>query len=80
MKFEEGIKAESREKDVITYDEMSNIADRFAIYESNELIEAIRFLNDLGSLQYFEKVQLKDKIVINPQVFSLTKKKLFFLV
>ncbi len=38
------------------------------IHDEKEIIESIRFLNDLGAVQYFENHFLKQRIVINPQV------------
>lgn len=52
---------------LISYDEVVDIAESSSLFDSNEILQAIRFLNDLGSLQYFEITGLKDKVVINPQ-------------
>jgi hypothetical protein len=50
------------------YQEVSEIAQKAGIYETKEISQAIRFLHDLGSIQYFETTFLKDIVVINPQV------------
>ena len=52
---------------MISYEKLESIAEASSIFESKEILEAVRFLNDLGSLQYFESNALKDKVVINPQ-------------
>lgn len=46
---------------------MVDIAESVSLFNMHEILQAVRFLNDLGSLQYFEITGLKDKIVINPQ-------------
>ena len=33
----------------------------------DEVLQSVRFLHELGSLQHFENEFLKDKVVINPQ-------------
>ena len=33
----------------------------------DEVIQSVRFLHELGSLQHFENEFLKDNVVINPQ-------------
>jgi hypothetical protein len=43
------------------------MALNIGICEQQEILQAVRFLNDLGSLQYFEDSSLKDKVVVNPQ-------------
>ena len=53
---------------MVTYKEITSIADTCGIYDQKEILQAVRFLHDLGSLQYFENIALKDKVVINPQV------------
>lgn len=50
------------------------MAEKCGIYEEQEVLNAIRFLNDLGSLQYFESNRLKNYVVINPQVFVFITK------
>lgn len=50
------------------YREICELATTAGIFDEKEILESVRFLNDLGSLQYFENDSLKDKIIINPQV------------
>ena len=66
LNMESDIKVLSRSKSLLQLDEIAEIASRFGIV-GDEVIEAVRFLNDLGSLQYFEQNGLRDKVVINPQ-------------
>ena len=64
---------ESQVKEMIHYGPLVNhssivkVAEACGILDPQEISQAIRFLNDLGSLQYFETNGLKDKVVINPQ-------------
>ena len=60
--FEKEIKKSSKTKSLITYDELVDIAERSSLFEAEEILQAVRFLNDLGSLQYFEINGLKDKV------------------
>ena len=46
---------------------MRPFAEENGIYDSEEILQAIKFLNDLGSVQYFENKSLKNKVIINPQ-------------
>ncbi len=46
---------------------MSEYAEISGIVDKNEVLQAIRFLSDLGSVQYFEVSGLKDKVIIYPQ-------------
>lgn len=52
------------------YEEIRVEAGKCGIYEEQEVLQSVRFLSDLGSLQYFETNGLKDKVVINPQVIN----------
>ncbi len=53
---------------MVSYEEMVKIAELVGIFDKEEIQHAIRYLSDLGTIQYFEKNGLSDKIVINPQV------------
>jgi len=46
---------------------MVKIANENGLFDEQEILQGIRFLADLGSIQFFETSGLKDKIVINPQ-------------
>ena len=65
--FEKAIRQLGATKFLITYAEMVEIAETTGLFDNQEILQAIRFLADLGSVQYFETAGLKDKIVINPQ-------------
>jgi leucine-rich repeat kinase 2 len=60
--FEKKIKSLSKKKSLCTYNEIVDIAESASLFEPEEILQAIRFLNDLGSLQYFEISGLKDKV------------------
>ncbi len=68
LNFENKIRCLSQTESITSFETVAKLADECGILEENELLEAVRFLNDLGSLQYFEKTGLKDRVVINPQV------------
>ena len=53
--------------DILAYNEVTEIAQNAGIFESDEVLQAIQFLHDLGSLQYFSSEHLKNYVVINPQ-------------
>jgi len=65
--FERRIKDLSGNRPLITLQQITEIAESSSLFDPGEILQAIRFLNDLGSLQYFEINGLKDKVVINPQ-------------
>ena len=66
--FENAIVEKSKSDSLISYDELIKVAELSGIFEKDELQHALRFLSDLGTVQYFEKNGLNNKIVINPQV------------
>lgn len=68
LNFEKQIKVEAQTVSLISYERIKELADESGIYGDDECLEAVRFLNDLGSIQYFENNALKDKVIINPQV------------
>ena len=68
MTFEKKVKEKSKTLSLIEYDGICEIAFESGLFESKEIKEAVTFLNNLGSLQYFENDSLKDKVIINPQV------------
>ncbi len=75
--FEAAIKKMSRYKALISFDELVKLAESCSLFDVQEILQATRFLNDLGSVQYFESTGLKDYIVINPQWIVSTKLKRF---
>jgi hypothetical protein len=69
LNFERAIKAESATESLITFDRLCEVAAAAAgITERQEIMQAVRFLDDLGSLEYFEnESELRDRVIINPQ-------------
>ncbi|UJR35583.1 hypothetical protein I4U23_028336 [Adineta vaga] len=65
LKFEELIT--TRSDDILEYKTAAEIAHDAGIFEPDEVLQAIQFLHDLGSLQYFSSEHLKNYVVINPQ-------------
>jgi leucine-rich repeat kinase 2 len=55
------------EEDILEYSEVEDIAQTVGIFDSSEVLQAVQFLHDLGSLQYFSSEHLKKHVVINPQ-------------
>lgn len=80
LKFENSIKEQGKQQKVIEYTALANVAEVSGIYDSNEVLQAVRFLHDLGSLQYFENLALKDKVVIDPQVIEQKEKPLLLFL
>ena len=68
LNFEKNIRTASRTRSLVSYAEIVDIAESSFIFDKQEILEAVRFLNDLGALQYFENSSLRDRVVINPQV------------
>lgn len=82
MNFEKEIKRQTQA--LMTYDELKLKAVACGIHDDQEILQAVRFLSDLGSLQYFETNGLKDRVVINPQVcicliISYDEKEILFI-
>jgi hypothetical protein len=68
LNFDQQIKKESINNSLISFDELTDKATQVGIIDRQEVLQSIRFLSDLGSMQYFEVNGLKDKVIINPQV------------
>ena len=62
----EGLISECKE-DILEYRQVTDIAQNAGIFDSTEVLQAVQFLHDLGSLQYFSSEHLKHYVVINPQ-------------
>jgi len=54
----------------MNYTDIEIVANKYSI-DSSKTLQAVRFLNDLGSILYFENDNLKNKVIINPQVNTL---------
>ncbi|XP_025077380.1 uncharacterized protein LOC112554025 isoform X3 [Pomacea canaliculata] len=66
LSFEDNMKRIA-DRSVIPYSELEKIANQSGIFEKSEVVQAVQFLHELGSLQHFTKEFLKDQVVINPQ-------------
>ena len=53
--------------DILEYNKVAEIAHNAGIFDLDEVLQAVQFLHDLGSLQYFSSEHLKNYVVINPQ-------------
>ncbi|RMZ94163.1 putative serine threonine- kinase pats1, partial [Brachionus plicatilis] len=67
LNFEQSLKQQSSNVSILSFQDLRPFAEENGIYDSEEILQAVKFLNDLGSLQYFENKSLKDKVIINPQ-------------
>ncbi|CAF3639029.1 unnamed protein product [Rotaria socialis] len=54
-------------EDILQYNQVADIAHNAGIFDAGEVLQAVQFLHDLGSLQYFSSEHLKNYVVINPQ-------------
>ncbi|KAI3380042.1 hypothetical protein SNEBB_002052 [Seison nebaliae] len=54
-------------QNIISLDTAKSIALDCGIVGHEEQMESIGFLHSLGSIQYFDNIYLKDKVVVNPQ-------------
>lgn len=56
------------DKSLLDYAEVVKIAATHGIFDSSELMQALQFLHDLGSIMYFSNQEiLRTRVVINPQ-------------
>ncbi|RNA31785.1 putative serine threonine- kinase pats1 [Brachionus plicatilis] len=67
LNFEKSVREKSKKEPIINKDKAKQLAEKNGIYDEQEFGQVVKFLNDLGSLQYFENQSLRNKIVINPQ-------------
>jgi len=65
--LEKEIRSLSTSKFLIAYSEMVEIAVEHGLFGELEIQQGIRFLNDLGIIQYFKNSGLQENIIINPQ-------------
>ncbi|CAH1783022.1 unnamed protein product [Owenia fusiformis] len=56
-----------RKESVVELTRVSEIAVECGIMEMDELLQAVAFLHDLGSIVYFNNKALRDKVILNPQ-------------
>ena len=67
LKFKEGLLAERSTNQIVKWSTIQRIGIENGIYEENDTQQAVQFLHDLGTLQYFDNELLKDFVVIDPQ-------------
>ena len=68
LQFEELLAQKKFEnKSLMDFSEVEKIAMSCGIFDKQELMQAIQFLHDLGSLLHFNNEFLKNKCIINPQ-------------
>ncbi|XP_033749498.1 LOW QUALITY PROTEIN: uncharacterized protein LOC117334139 [Pecten maximus] len=69
LQFESIIAKEkvTKKSDVLSYQQVENLATEAGIVDAVELAQAIQFLHDLGSVQHFQNEHLHKHVVINPQ-------------
>ena len=61
------LKEMKKQTPLLSFEKISSIAEQSGITDKKDILDSIRFLNDLGVLQYFEINGLKDIVVIDPQ-------------
>ncbi|XP_046562629.1 LOW QUALITY PROTEIN: uncharacterized protein LOC124271531 [Haliotis rubra] len=66
LSFEEQIKS-LKDSSVIEYKDLEKKAHVSGIFSQSEVSQAVQFLHELGSLQYFTNDYLKSYVVVNPQ-------------
>ncbi|XP_067667740.1 uncharacterized protein [Haliotis asinina] len=66
LSFEEQIKC-LKDSSVIEYKDLEKKAHISGIFSQSEVSQAVQFLHELGSLQYFTNDYLKSYVVVNPQ-------------
>uniref|UniRef100_K1PTH6 non-specific serine/threonine protein kinase n=1 Tax=Magallana gigas TaxID=29159 RepID=K1PTH6_MAGGI len=56
-----------KENAILDWGEVEKIAREEGIYHEQDLKEAVSFLDNLGTVQYFDTDFLRDKVVVDPQ-------------
>ncbi|EDV23216.1 uncharacterized protein TRIADDRAFT_58269 [Trichoplax adhaerens] len=67
LNLEKAILEKGNTVKVLTWNEVTEIASSIGIFDNTELRQAIGFLHDLGSVQHFNNIALRDRVVIDPQ-------------
>jgi hypothetical protein len=70
LNFEELIKQLKREFRIVPLEDLKEKATQAGLITNEETLQAIRLLNDLGVLQFFEVSGLDDKVILDPQANS----------
>nr|XP_022323918.1 uncharacterized protein LOC111124909 isoform X4 [Crassostrea virginica] len=67
LNLEKQILGERTKKSILDYSVIEDFAMEHGIFDEKDVKQAIKFLDDLGTVQYFDNDFLRDKVVINPQ-------------
>lgn len=67
LNLEKQILAERTKQSILDYSVIEDFAMEHGIFDDKDVKQAIKFLDDLGTVQYFDNDFLRDKVVINPQ-------------
>ena len=54
LDFEKMIREKSKKESIVSFFIIKSLAEKCGIHEQQEIIEALKYLSDLGSVQYFE--------------------------
>ncbi|PVD34730.1 hypothetical protein C0Q70_06007 [Pomacea canaliculata] len=67
LSLEQKILAERSTKSILQWEIIKGFSMEVGIYDEKDIKEAIQFLHELGTVQYFDNDFLREIIVINPQ-------------
>ncbi|CAD5126586.1 DgyrCDS14676 [Dimorphilus gyrociliatus] len=67
LDFEEKLYKVSKTLNIISIEEAIGFAEETGIIDKAEFYQAVEFLHELGSIQYFQNEYLRKQIIINPQ-------------
>ncbi|XP_059158979.1 uncharacterized protein LOC131942991 [Physella acuta] len=67
LKLEEQILKARKAKSILEWTKIKQFCMEVGIYDEKDIREAIQFLHELGTVQYFDNEFLRDQVVINPQ-------------
>ncbi|XP_033743245.1 uncharacterized protein LOC117329409 isoform X2 [Pecten maximus] len=67
LNLEKKILAERSKHSILKWETVKNFAIDNGIFDDKDVKQAVKFLDDLGTLQYFDNDFLRDRVVINPQ-------------
>ncbi|XP_061180809.1 uncharacterized protein LOC133189455 [Saccostrea echinata] len=67
LNLEEKMLKMRKDSSILSWSQVEQIARDEGIYHEQDLKEAISFLDNLGTVQYFDTDFLRDKVVVDPQ-------------
>ncbi|XP_071087235.1 uncharacterized protein [Haliotis cracherodii] len=67
LNLEKKILAARSKTSILKWDVIKEYGMEVGIYDEKDIKEAVQFLHELGTVQYFDNDFLRDQIVINPQ-------------